>query len=64
MGLVNRACFEAPRYLNDDSLRVDVFWHRFISCSKRLKRVRFPPNTTASRYDHACYLIPRKGIPE
>lgn len=27
MGLVNRACFEAPLYLNDDSLHVDVLWH-------------------------------------
>ena len=27
MGLVNRASFEAPLYMNDDSLHVDVLWH-------------------------------------
>lgn len=65
MGLVNRACFEAPLYLNDDSLHVDVLWHGQqvvavnIIFNETLQKTYYPPQPTTaepSELERLCRL--------
>ncbi|MDH1265876.1 hypothetical protein [Pseudomonas sp. GD03944] len=57
MGLVNRACFEAPLYLQNDSLHVDVLWHGQqvvavnILFNGAIQAVYYPPQPTSAEAD-------------